>query len=268
MTAAALVVGGVSVATWAATSRPPTPEPVPATATSTPPEPSLTPAPSVTPRPRRRPSAAATPARLRPTTGFPGRRAAPSTWGRRRSISVAGATDPLLRPARGGRRGRRHRLRTPAGPTTGGGSTTRDGDVLADLGRRCRVVASRDGRMLSRSRRRGGPVTVRRRAWPRRRFEEPRRETWSPWPTVGCGPRRQDGATGWAVATGETRTLACAAQRRVGRRATRCGGDPTGSRWRDAGLLAGGRPHERSAPVLLERCGDDNPDWFQSQRVQ
>ena len=63
VTAAALVVGGVSVATWAATTAPPTPQPIPATATSTPPEPTSTPtavpSPRATPTPTPSPSATA-----------------------------------------------------------------------------------------------------------------------------------------------------------------------------------------------------------------
>ena len=134
-----------------------------------------------------------------------------------------------------------------------------DGDVAQDLGRAAWVEASRDGRLLARQVENAGAVTA---------YDERGRRLGSSdlggrvvavadgwvWATSQTGTR------GWEVATGDERTL----DRRLvavsadGRRAAATTRDAQGANdcWQVVDLTKG------SVPVLLERCGKDNPEGF------
>jgi len=259
VTAAALVVGGVSVATWAATSSTPTPEPVPATATSAPPEPTPTPAPTAS-----TPSPSATPTSTPSSTSTASTVTVP--WAMGATIHLASGTIDMAE-------GRRV---TGFAPLASGGAVVAtdagspgddrwrivdaDGDVLDDLGRVMRVQASRDGRLLSRQDAVDGPVTAldeRGRRLGSRDLEGAVVDVADGW----IWATSQTGTKGWEVATGEVRTLdvrlfAVSADGRRGAGVQRDPDGPTRGCWLLVDLT------KRSAPVLLERCDEENPEGF------
>ena len=136
------------------------------------------------------------------------------------------------------------------------------GRVVDDLGRPLQVRASRDGRLVAVQPGVDEPVTV---------LDHRGRRLGSKalagsvvavadgwvWATS------QSGTRGWQVATGRMRTLdvRLSAVSPDGRRggATSFGGDGSRRCWQVVDLT------KRSAPVLVKRCGVDNPEGFTPQ---
>ena len=261
LTTAVLVVGGISVATWVATSRPPTPQPVPATAKSTPPDSSPTTAPA-TPTASPSPSATDTPTPSSTSTASAGT----VPWAMGATIHLASGTIDM---------GEGRRV-TGFAPLASGGAVVAtdagssgddrwrivdaDGDVLDDLGRLMRVRVSRDGHLLSRQDAVDGPVT----ALDERGRRLASRDLEGAVVAVADGwvwATSQTGTTGWEVATGEVRRLdvrlsAVSADGRTGAGVHRDTDGTTRGCWLVVDLT------RSSAPLLLERCGGDNPEGF------
>ena len=260
VTAAALVVGGVSVATWAATSSTPTPEPVPATATSAPPEPTPTPTPTAS-----TPSPSATPTSTPSSTSTASAVTVP--WAMGATIHLASGTIDM---------GEGRRV-TGFAPLASGGAVVAtdagspgddrwrivdaDGDVLDDLGRLMRVQASRDGRLLSRQDAVDGPVTAldeRGRRLGSRDLDGSRRGRGRRL-DLGDVADRDEGLGGRRRVRCAPSTCACPPCPPTADEGPASNADPDGPT-RGCWLLVD--LTKRSAPVLLERCDEENPEGF------
>ena len=257
-TAAVLVVSRVSVATWFA-ARPGTPEQVPATVA---PAPSASATPSTTPTPSPSPSPTDTPSPSTSPTGGSSDVMVP--WAAGSTVHLpGGAIDVgqgrVVRQVRRSRAAVRSSPPIPvtraacAGGSSGPAATSRTTSAAQRGSRRAGRPAAgatggdrRGGDRLRRARSRlgssdlGGRVVAVADGWV--------------WATSQTGTR------GWEVATGDERTL----DRRLvavsadGRRAAATTPDDQGANdcWQVVDLT------KRSVPVLLERCGEENPEGF------
>ncbi|WP_392543084.1 hypothetical protein [Oryzobacter telluris] len=268
---AALVAGGVGLATWVDRSGRPAPGTAPtdrAMGLTTPdagPTPSDTATTSSpTPSPTAPPTVSASPSAPPPKTPT----TVPVPW-------AAGSTVHLQSGTIGVGAGRQVRRFAPL--ASGGAVVATDpgsagnlrwrihdsrGRVVDDLGRPQQVEVSRDGRLLALQKGVDAPVT----ALDQRGRRLGTKDLGGAVVAVADGwvwTTSQTGTRGWQVSTGRVRTLTSrlTAVSADGRRggATSFGKDGRSRCWRVVDLT------RSSAPVLLERCGADNPEGFTPQ---